>query len=153
MKVVLQRVLSASVKVESETVNSINRGYLVLLGIEKGDNEDDCKILSSKILGLRVFEDICGKMNLSVNDVNGEILVISNFTICADCRSGRRPSFSRAEKPGKAYLLYEKFCEYLEQIGANKIKKGVFGADMKVNIINDGPVTIVLNSKELKNKC
>lgn len=153
MKLVLQRVLSSSVDVGLETINSIGKGYLILLGIEKDDSEDDCEILSSKILGLRIFEDNSGKMNLSINDVEGEILVVSNFTICANCKNGRRPSFSLAEKPSKAYLLYEKFCEHLEQIGANKIKKGMFGANMRVNIVNYGPVTIVLDSKELKNKC
>lgn len=149
MKIILQRVLSSSVSVDTKTVASIGKGYLLLLGIEKDDNESMCKTLAYKVSGLRVFEDEKGKMNLSVNDVNGEVLVVSNFTICADCKRGKRPSFSNAKDSSEAKILYNKFCEQIQMNILKEVKKGVFGADMKIEIINDGPVTIILDSKEI----
>lgn len=149
MKLVLQRVLSSSVSVGTEEISAIGRGYLLLVGIESDDDESVCKMLADKVAGLRVFEDQKGKMNLSINDINGEILIVSNFTICADCRKGKRPSFSNAKNSAEAKVLYDKFCDQVQINVLKKVKKGVFGADMKVKIINDGPVTIVLDSKEI----
>ena len=149
MKLVLQRVLSSSVSVGTEEISAIGRGYLLLVGIESDDDESVCKMLADKVVGLRVFEDQKGKMNFSINDVNGEILIVSNFTICADCRKGKRPSFSNAKNSAEAKVLYDKFCDQVQINVLKKVKKGVFGADMKVKIINDGPVTIVLDSKEI----
>ncbi len=149
MKLVLQRVLSSSVSVGTEEISAIGRGYLLLVGIESDDDESVCKMLADKVVGLRVFEDQKGKMNLSINDINGEILIVSNFTICADCRKGKRPSFSNAKNSAEAKVLYDKFCDQVQINVLKKVKKGVFGADMKVKIINDGPVTIVLDSKEI----
>ena len=153
MKAVLQRVLYASVSINSEEISSINKGYFILLGIDKDDEFSECEILSSKVYDLRIFEDDNKKMNLSISDIDGEILVVPNFTICADCRKGKRPSFINAKSPDKAKLLYEKFCDSLRKKNIKKLKTGVFGADMQVNILNDGPVTIILDSKELKRKC
>lgn len=149
MKLVLQRVLSSSVSVGTEEISAIGRGYLLLVGIESDDDESVCKMLADKVAGLRVFEDQKGKMNLSINDINGEILIVSNFTICADCRKGKRPSFSNAKNSAEAKVLYDKFCDQVQINVLKEVKKGVFGADMKVKIINDGPVTIVLDSKEI----
>mgnify|MGYP004628787501 FL=1 len=149
MKLVLQRVLSSSVSVGTEEISAIGRGYLLLVGIESDDDESVCKMLADKVAGLRVFEDQKGKMNLSINDINGEILIVSNFTICADCRKGKRPSFSKAKNSAEAKVLYDKFCDQVQINVLKEVKKGVFGADMKVKIINDGPVTIVLDSKEI----
>lgn len=149
MKLVLQRVLSSSVSVGTEEISAIGRGYLLLVGIESDDDESVCKMLADKVVGLRVFEDQKGKMNLSINDINGEILIVSNFTICADCRKGKRPSFSNAKNSAEAKVLYDKFCDQVQINVLKKVKKGVFGADMKVKVINDGPVTIVLDSKEI----
>ncbi len=149
MKLVLQRVLSSSVSVGTEEISAIGRGYLLLVGIESDDDESVCKMLADKVAGLRVFEDQKGKMNLSINDINGEILIVSNFTICADCRKGKRPSFSNAKNSAEAKVLYDKFCDQVQINVLKEVKKGIFGADMKVKIINDGPVTIVLDSKEI----
>lgn len=149
MKLVLQRVLSSSVSVGTEEISAIGRGYLLLVGIESDDDESVCKMLADKMAGLRVFEDQKGKMNLSINDIKGEILIVSNFTICADCRKGKRPSFSNAKNSAEAKVLYDKFCDQVQINVLKKVKKGVFGEDMKVKIINDGPVTIVLDSKEI----
>ena len=149
MKLVLQRLLSSSVSVGTEEISAIGRGYLLLVGIESDDDESVCKMLADKVAGLRVFEDQKGKMNLSINDINGEILIVSNFTICADCRKGKRPSFSNAKNSAEAKVLYDKFCDQVQINVLKEVKKGVFGADMKVKIINDGPVTIVLDSKEI----
>ena len=149
MKLVLQRVLSSSVSVGTEEISAIGRGYLLLVGIESDDDESVCKMLADKMAGLRVFEDQKGKMNLSINDIKGEILIVSNFTICADCRKEKRPSFSNAKNSAEAKVLYDKFCDQVQINVLKEVKKGVFGADMKVKIINDGPVTIVLDSKEI----
>ncbi len=135
--------------VGGETVSSIGRGFLILLGAEKGDSENDAKLLSKKIAGLRVFRDPDGKMNLSAADVGGEMLVISNFTLCADYSHGNRPSFFGAEAPELAEPLYDFFCRNLESYGY-RVGKGIFGADMMVSIENEGPVTLVFDSSVLK---
>lgn len=150
MKAVLQRVINSSVAIEGEVKGSINHGFMILLGVVKGDTKEDADKLVKKIPNLRVFEDENGKMNLSCLDVNGEILVISQFTLCADCSHGRRPSFINSSSPNEANALYEYFTEKLRKSGVSMVETGVFGADMKVSLINDGPVTIILDSKELK---
>lgn len=149
MKVVLQRVKSAKVEVDNKVTGEINKGFMLLLGVEENDTTVDADVLANKISGLRIFTDENDKMNLSLADVNGEVLVVSNFTLCADCSHGRRPSFINAARPDVANPLYEYFCKKLEDNGVNKVAKGIFGADMLVSIENDGPVTIIINSKEL----
>ena len=149
MKVVLQRVKSAKVEVDNKITGEINKGFMLLLGVEENDTTVDADVLANKISGLRIFTDENDKMNLSLADVNGEVLVVSNFTLCADCSHGRRPSFINAARPDVANPLYEYFCKKLEDNGVNKVAKGIFGADMLVSIENDGPVTIIINSKEL----
>lgn len=149
MKAVLQRVTHANVVVEGELISEIKSGFLVLLGVDNDDTEKDADILSKKISGMRVFEDENGKMNLSLTDIGGSLLVISQFTLLADCRKGRRPSFVNAGAPDMANRLYEYFCERIKDDGIEDVKTGVFGADMKVSLLNDGPVTILLDSKEL----
>lgn len=147
MRAVVQRVKSSSVVVNSEVVGSIAKGFNVLLGIEEGDTEDDMRYMADKILGLRVFEDEDEKMNLSIEDVEGEVLVISQFTLLGDARKGRRPSFIKAAQPDRANELYEAFCGLLSE--RIRVERGVFGAHMEVNIVNDGPVTLLLDSKKL----
>ena len=142
MKAVIQRVLEATVSVEGDIKGQIGKGLLVLLGVENGDTSKHAEALASKIFQMRIFCDENGKMNLASQDVNGEILVISNFTLCADCSHGRRPYFGDAAAPDTAKKLYEYFCTCLRWLGAKKVETGVFGADMKVSLINDGPVTI-----------
>lgn len=149
MKAVLQRVQNASVTIDNELVSSINQGFLILLGVEATDNEKEAEALAKKISGLRVFTDENDKMNLALSDVEGEVLVVSNFTLCADCKKGRRPNFERAAKGETANSLYEYFCKILEDAGIKKVSKGIFGADMKVELLNDGPVTIIIDSQEL----
>ena len=149
MKVVLQRVKSAKVEVDNKVTGEINKGFMLLLGVEENDTTVDADVLANKISGLRIFTDENDKMNLSLADVNGEVLVVSNFTLCADCSHGRRPSFINAARPDVANPLYEYFCKKLEDKGVNKVAKGIFGVDMLVSIENDGPVTIIINSKEL----
>lgn len=143
MKIVLQRVSEASVKVDEKIVGSINQGYLILLGISDDDMREDIENAVKKISKLRIFSDENGKTNFSINDVNGEILVISQFTLYADCRKGNRPSFVNAGKPEHANEMYEYFIEYSKNY-FKKVEKGVFGADMKVSLINDGPFTVIL---------
>lgn len=149
MKAILQRVSNASVTVDSQLVSSIGCGFLILLGVEANDNEAEAVALAKKISGLRVFTDDNDKMNLALADVNGEVLVVSNFTLCADCKKGRRPNFERAARGEQANSLYEFFCKTLSDLGVRKVSKGVFGADMKVELLNDGPVTIIIDSTEL----
>ncbi len=150
MKAILQRISNAQVEVEGEIVGKIDKGFLILLGVENGDEERDAKALADKISVLRIFTDENDKMNLSLSDVGGSVLVISNFTLCADCSHGRRPNFMAAARPETALPLYEYFCRRMSENGIAKVEKGVFGADMKVSLLNDGPVTIEINSKDLK---
>lgn len=150
MKAVIQRIISAGVEVGGKTVAKADSGMLILLGVRQGDGREDADRLIKKIPVLRIFEDENGKMNLSCLDVGGEILAVSQFTLCADCSHGRRPGFTGAAAPGEARELYEYFMEGLRKAGIKKVSAGVFGADMKVSLINDGPVTIILDSKELK---
>lgn len=149
MKAVLQRVQSASVTVENELVSKIDQGFLILLGVENTDDEKEASALAKKISGLRIFTDENDKMNLSLADVDGEVLVVSNFTLCANCRKGRRPNFEGAARGEAANSLYELFCDTLLSEGVRKVEKGIFGADMKVELLNDGPVTIIIDSTEL----
>ena len=149
MKAILQRVSEARVDVDEKTVGEINKGFLILLGVENGDEQRDAEVLANKISGLRIFTDENDKMNLSLADVDGEVLVVSNFTLCADCKKGRRPNFERAARGETANSLYEYFCRVMENAGVKKVAKGIFGADMKVELLNDGPVTIIIDSQEL----
>lgn len=146
MRAVIQRVKNSCVSVDGETKGSVGKGYNVLLGVMEGDGKAQAELLAAKISKLRVFEDEAGKMNKSVLDINGEILVISQFTLCADIKKGNRPSFTDSAVPEEANALYEYFCDCLIGNGVSKVEKGVFAADMLVNIENDGPVTIVMDT-------
>lgn len=146
MRAVVQRVTSSKVFVDGKTVGEIGKGFNVLLGVVEGDTDEQAILLAGKIARLRVFEDENGKMNLSVNDVGGEILTISQFTLCADCKKGNRPSFTLSAAPDEANRLYELFCSELSANGVRNVEKGIFGADMAVDIANDGPVTIMLDT-------
>lgn len=150
MRVVLQRVKECNVTVDNKIVGEITKGFLLLLGVKDGDSEQDAVKLAKKISGLRIFTDNADKMNLSLADIGGSVLVVSNFTLYADCSHGRRPSFVKAARPEISEPLYEFFCEQLKQNGVNNVQKGVFGADMKVSLVNDGPVTMVIDSEDLK---
>ena len=147
MKVVLQRVAHASVKIEGDKVASINEGILVLLGIVDNDNLDDIIWLSNKIVNLRIFEDENQIMNKSILDINGNIIVVSQFTLHASTKKGNRPSYIKAAKPNIAIPLYQKFVEQLELDLGKKVATGKFGADMKVELLNEGPVTIIIDTK------
>lgn len=147
MRVVIQRVTRASVKVEGEFTGQIGEGLLVLLGIEDADTEEDIAWLSNKIVNLRIFNDESGVMNRSVLDTGGGILLVSQFTLHASTKKGNRPSYIRASKPETAIPLYEKMILRLEQDSGKKVQTGIFGADMKVELLNDGPVTIVIDTK------
>ncbi len=147
MRVVIQRVLEASVVVDEKVVGAIKNGLLVLLGIEDADTEEDIHWLSNKIVGLRLFDDAEGVMNLSVKDREGDILLISQFTLMASTKKGNRPSYIKASKPLVAVPLYEQMIETLTNDLGKKIQTGIFGADMKVSLINNGPVTITIDSK------
>jgi D-aminoacyl-tRNA deacylase len=148
LRVVIQRVLSSSVKIESKTVAEIQKGLLVLVGIEDEDNQDDIDWLTSKIINLRIFGDENNVMNLSVKDINGDIIVVSQFTLNASTQKGNRPSYIKASKPEIAIPIYESFVKLLEIELDKKIQTGEFGADMKVSLVNDGPVTIIIDSKK-----
>ena len=143
MKFVVQRVKNAQVDIEGKTVGKIEQGYMVLIGITHTDTKEVADYMIKKLINLRVFEDENGKMNKSLKDVNGSLLLVSQFTLYADCSSGNRPSFTNAAKPEQAEELYEYFCEQCEQNNI-KVEKGIFGADMKVSLLNDGPVTIIM---------
>ena len=149
MKAVIQRVLRSSVTVGGESIAQIGRGLAVLLGVEKGDTENQADYLADRIAGIRIFEDECGKMNLSVRDVGGEALVVSQFTLAGDCRKGRRPGFDNAAPPEDAKQLYERFTDSLRGFGV-PVKTGRFQAEMLFSIENDGPVTFVLESREVR---
>ncbi len=144
MRVVLQRVKNASVTVSGERISEIGEGLLLLVGVAKDDGEGEASWLAEKIAGLRIFNDADGKMNLSVRDVGGEILAVSQFTLLADTRKGKRPSFIKAALPEEAEPLFDYFCERLREAGIASVKTGSFGAMMDVALVNDGPVTIVL---------
>ncbi len=143
MKAVAQRVKNASLSVEGELISSIDKGLVVFLGVKQGDVEAQAERVAYKIVNLRVFEDANGKMNLSVKDVGGEVLLVSQFTLYGDCSHGNRPSFTEAEAPERANALYEHCAETLKVYGI-PVKKGVFGADMQIKQSNDGPVTIII---------
>lgn len=149
MKAVLQRVSSARVRIDGKVCGEIQTGFLVLLGVMQGDTQKEADCLAAKIAGLRVFTDEQDKMNLSLADVDGGVLLISNFTLGADCRKGRRPSFVRATRPETAEPLYRYMGEQLVKNGVAQVEYGVFGADMQVELCNDGPVTILLDTEEL----
>ena len=146
MRAVVQRVTASNVKVDGELKGEIGLGYNVLLGVMNGDTKAEAELLAAKISNLRVFEDESGKMNLDIHAVEGEILAISQFTLCADIHKGNRPSFIPSAPPEEANMLYEYFCECLLNNGVKKVEKGIFGADMKVEIHNDGPVTIIMDT-------
>ncbi len=150
MRVVLQRVSSCKVEIDNKIYSEINNGFLLLLGIKNGDVKEDAVKLAKKISGLRIFTDENDKMNLSLADINGSVLVVSNFTLYADCSHGRRPSFINAARPEISEPLYEFFCEEMRKNGVEDVKTGEFGADMKVSLLNDGPVTLVIDSEDLK---
>jgi D-tyrosyl-tRNA(Tyr) deacylase len=147
LKVVIQRVTSASVTIETEIVANIQSGLLVLVGIEDEDSQEDIIWLSQKIINLRIFGDENDVMNLSVKDVNGDIIIVSQFTLHASTKKGNRPSYIKASKPEIAIPMYEKFLQEMEFEFEKKIQTGKFGADMKVALVNDGPVTIIIDSK------
>jgi D-tyrosyl-tRNA(Tyr) deacylase len=147
MKALIQRVSEARVDIEGNTVAKIGNGMLVFLGIEKSDTENDIKYIVKKVSTLRIFEDAQEKMNFSVQDIKGELLVVSQFTLSADCKKGNRPSFDSAEEPVRAKDMYMKFIDRLIE-NSLKVATGDFGADMQVHLINDGPVTIMLDSKK-----
>ena len=144
MKLVIQRVKEAKVEVEGKIVGKIEKGFLVLLGVSEEDTKENADYLVKKLCQLRVFTDENDKMNLSLKDVGGELLIVSQFTLYADTTSGNRPSFIQAAKPEKANELYEYFCDQCEQKYGIKVEKGIFGADMQVSLLNDGPVTILI---------
>ena len=152
MKAVIQRVSKASVTVDGELISEIGKGYLILLGVMDDDNESDAEVIARKTSNLRVFEDEDGKMNLDIQNVDGEILAVSQFTLCADVKKGNRPSFAHSAHPDRANELYEYFCDKLLENGVKSVKKGVFGADMKVELLNDGPVTILYDSETWRKK-
>lgn len=143
MRIVLQRVASASVTVDGEIIGKIGTGFLILFGVGHDDTEEDCRRLGDKICGLRIFSDENDKINLDLDSVGGSLLVVSQFTLYADCRKGNRPNFIQAAKPDKANALYEYFVEYLRSKGKH-VETGAFGADMKVELLNDGPFTVIL---------
>lgn len=147
MRVVIQRVNQSSVEIDGNIYNSINKGLLIFLGIEESDNYEDIEWLCGKISRLRIFNDDSGIMNLSVNDIDGEILLISQFTLHASTKKGNRPSYIKSARPEIAIPHYNEFSDYLSVICNKKVKTGIFGADMKILLENDGPVTIIIDSK------
>ena len=147
MRIVLQRVSEASVKIDNQIVGEISQGLMLLIGIEHEDEESDADWLIQKVIGMRVFSDSDDKMNLSIKEIKGEFLIVSQFTLHASTKKGNRPSFIEAARPEKAIPLYDYFCEQLQKVSEIKVQTGKFGADMKVSLVNDGPVTIVIDSK------
>ncbi len=147
MRLVIQRVSEASVTVDGECISSIGRGLLVLVGVENGDMEQDASWLAAKTAALRIFDDEEGVMNRSVIDVDGGLLAVSQFTLTASTRKGNRPSYIRAAGHGLAVPLYERYCQLLSEAAGRPVQRGMFGADMKVRLLNDGPVTIIIDSR------
>lgn len=147
MRLVIQRVSNASVRVDGQLVSEIGRGLLVLVGVENGDTEQDVDWLVQKTAGMRIFDDQAGVMNLSVMETDGQVLAVSQFTLTASTRKGNRPSYIRAAGHDLAIPLYEQYCSRLEQVIGKPVKRGIFGADMKVSLLNDGPVTIIIDSR------
>lgn len=147
MRVVIQRVMDAHVKVDGTVVGSVGKGLLVLVGIEDADTQEDVEWISGKVTQMRIFDDANGVMNLSVKDVAGDLLLVSQFTLHASTKKGNRPSYIKASKPDHAIPLYESLIRQIENDLGKKIEKGIFGADMKVQLLNDGPVTIIMDSK------
>ncbi|WP_461449755.1 D-aminoacyl-tRNA deacylase [Mucilaginibacter sp.] len=147
MRAVIQRVTEASCTVEDESTGKIEQGFLVLLGIEDADTDEDLQWLAQKITGLRVFSDENGLMNKSLADIDGNVLLISQFTLFAQTKKGNRPSFLRAARPDKAIPMYEEMIKALSALTGKKIATGIFGADMKISLVNDGPVTILIDTK------
>lgn len=143
MRIVLQRVTKASVTVDGSVTGKIDTGYLVLFGVGKEDTQEDCRRLAEKIINLRIFSDENGKINLSLKDVGGSLLIVPQFTLYADCRKGNRPNFIQAGTPDFAESLFEYFTEYCRSRG-QRVETGIFGADMKVELLNDGPFTVIL---------
>ncbi len=148
MRAVVQRVSRAEVRVEGQATGRVGRGLAVLLGVARGDGDDDARLLADKVAALRIFEDPAGKMNLSVRDVSGGVLVVSQFTLLGDARKGNRPGFVDAAPPEEANALYERFCALLRARGL-EVATGVFRASMEVELVNEGPVTILLDSRKL----
>lgn len=147
MRAVIQRVTEASVKVDGKITGAIGQGLLILVGVEDADTQDDIEWLAKKIVGMRIFNDENGVMNLSVQDVGGNLLAVSQFTLMASTKKGNRPSYIRASKGDYAEPMYNKFCQALEKESGKKVEKGIFGADMKVSLLNDGPTTIIMDTK------
>lgn len=147
MRTVIQRVHHSSVTINGEVTARIGKGLLVLIGVEDSDNQDDIVWLSKKILNLRVFDDEAGVMNRSILDMNGEVLIISQFTLHASTKKGNRPSYIKASKPEIAIPLYERFCLEMRNLLGKEVATGEFGADMKIELVNDGPVTIIIDTK------
>lgn len=147
MRIIIQRVLNASVTIDNKLYSAINQGMMILVGIEEADGDEDIAFLTKKIANMRIFDDADGVMNLSVMDIGGEVLVVSQFTLHASTKKGNRPSYIKAAKPDISVPLYEKFCAELSSILGKPVKTGVFGADMQCALINDGPVTIFMDSK------
>lgn len=150
MVAVVQRVLTSKVIVHNKEVADIDKGLLVLLGVANDDSLDDINIVAEKIANLRIFEDENEKMNLSILDINGEILVVPNFTLCGDVKKGRRPNFMNAAKPEISNPMFCEVVDRLKKIGIKKVEQGIFGADMKVELINDGPVTIIIDTVKMR---
>lgn len=149
MKFVIQRVVNSSVKVDNEVIGAIGKGFMVLIGVADGDTKEIADKMIDKMIKLRIFEDSEGKTNLSLNDVGGKLLLVSQFTLYADCKKGNRPSFIKAGKPDFANEMYEYIIDKCKTYESLKVERGKFGADMKVELINDGPFTIVLDSEDL----
>ena len=149
MRVIVQRVQSSRVEIDGEVSGEIGQGLMVLLGITEGDGQEQCGFLADKLVHLRIFTDEQEKMNLSLQDINGEMLIVSQFTLYGDCKKGRRPSFVAAARPETAVPLYEYFIDAVKRQGVKKVATGQFGADMQVYIQNDGPVTLMLDTDEI----
>ena len=147
MRLVIQRVSHSSVTVDGKIISSIGKGLMVLVGVENGDTEEDARWLANKTAGMRIFEDEQGVMNRSVVEIDGQLLAISQFTLTASTKKGNRPSYIRAAGHETAIPMYDKYCELLSEAAGRPVQKGIFGADMKVDLLNDGPVTIIIDSR------